>query len=164
MHVLHHCSCLLIPSNQTTSSWSSKYSFTASMTLSLLPKFLPWRLGFSFGKRKKSEGAKSGEYGGRGRTLKPHSVAAAMATCEQVHYPARAERLKSIFLSSSSQSPDTATSVLLHNMHHLSCDLPQDNHPWLLPDYPKRGHHPPCWRNSLKLLRREWARMLTLQV
>ena len=52
-----------------------------------------------------------------------------LATCEQVHYSSRAERLESTFLSSSSQSPNVAASVLLHNMHRLSCDLPQDNQP-----------------------------------
>ena len=61
-----------------------------------------------------------------------------LATCEQVHYPARAERLEStfplLFLTISWRS----RLVLLHNMHRLSCDLPQDNQPWLLPDYPKR--------------------------
>ena len=58
-----------------------KYLFTASMTPSLLMKFLPRRLFFSFGNREKSERAKSGEYRGCGRTSKWHSVAAAIAIC-----------------------------------------------------------------------------------
>ena len=37
--------------------------------------------------------------------------------------------------------------VLLHNMHHLSCYLPQDN-PLTTPK--DRDHHLPCWRNFLK--------------
>ena len=53
------------------------------------------------------------------------SVAAVMATCDvyATHCPARAERLESIFLSSVLQFPSANASILLHNMHHLSCDL-----------------------------------------
>ena len=36
---------------------------------------------------------------------------------------------ESTFLFFSSQSSGAAALVLLHNMHHLSCDLPQDNPP-----------------------------------
>ena len=47
--------------------------------------------------------------------------------CGLVHYLARAEHLESTFLFFFLQSPDAAALVLLHNMHHLSCDLPQDS-------------------------------------
>ena len=46
-----------------------------------------------------------------------------------VHYLARAEHLESIILFLSSQSLDAVALVVLHNMHHLSCDLPQHNPP-----------------------------------
>ena len=47
-----------------------------------------------------------------------------------LHYLARAEHLQSHFLFFSSQYPDAAALVLLHSIHHLSWDLPQDNLPW----------------------------------
>ena len=47
--------------------------------------------------------------------------------CGLVHYIARAEHFESTFLFFSSQSANAATIVLLHNMHHLSCELPQNN-------------------------------------
>ena len=46
---------------------------------SLPPNFLPQSLFLRFGNRKKSERPNSEEYGGRGRTLKLHLVAAAIA-------------------------------------------------------------------------------------
>ena len=50
-----------------------------------------------------------------------------LAMCEQAHCHARAEHLESIFLSFFLQFPGTGAAILLHNMHHLSCDLVQDN-------------------------------------
>ena len=49
--------------------------------------------------------------------------------CGLVHYLARAEHLDSTFLIFSSQSPAATALVLLHTMHHISCNLLQDNPP-----------------------------------
>ena len=59
------------------------------------------------------------------------------------------------------QFPGVAASIRLHNMHHLSCDLAQDNH-WL--SQKDWGHHLPWWMIPLKFLRRGWARVLPLFV
>ena len=48
-----------------------------------------------------------------------------LATYEHAQRPAKAEHLKSIFLSSVLQFPGASASILLHN--HLLCDLVQDN-------------------------------------
>ena len=50
-----------------------------------------------------------------------------LAMCEQARCPASAEHLESIFPSFFLQFPGTSAAILLHNMHHLSCDLIQDN-------------------------------------
>ena len=79
MHFLHRCLFLLISPKQKS---SPKYSFMASMTPSLLPKFLTTKVIFQLWGQREIRGAKSGEYRGWGRTSKPHSVAAAIATCD----------------------------------------------------------------------------------
>ena len=43
-----------------------------------------------------------------------------------MHYVAKAEHLKSSFLFFSSQSLNAVALVLLHNVHRLSCEIPQD--------------------------------------
>ena len=96
------------------------------MTLSFLPKFLPRR----FVSALETDGSQKGlhlentvpEEGLRSciQSKQPWQL----ATCEQGHYPARADNHESPFLSSSSQSPDAAASARLHNMHRLSCGLP----------------------------------------
>ena len=81
------------------------------------------KLIFSFGNRWKSQGAKSGEYWGWRRNSKPHSVAATMATCDVWAGALTCKRGKPRG-NFSLQSYDAAASVLLHNMHRLSWDLP----------------------------------------
>ena len=108
-------------------------------TFSVL-KFLPQRLVFSFGNRWKSGDAKLENKGDKEELSSCIQLQQPwqLGTSEQVHYPARAEWLKSTFFTSSLQSPDPTASVLLHNIYCLNCNHPQDNQPWLLPDYPER--------------------------
>ena len=56
------------------------------------------------------------------------------------------EQQESVFLACIVQFPGVATSIRLHYMHRLSCDLAKDNHSWSPLDYPKR------LRPSLSLL------------
>ena len=96
---------------------------------SLLPKFLSGRLVFRFGNRQKSEGAKSRGYGDEERpwicikSQQPEQL----ERSGLVHYLARAQHLELTFHFFYLQG-------LLHNIHHLSFDLPQDLTmitPWL---------------------------------
>ena len=110
--------------------------------------------------------AKSGEYGGWGRTSKPHSVAAAIATCD----------VWAGALSCKSRTPRVNFPLLfLHNLltqpPHFFCIictvyratfLKIINHDYSLIIPKDRGHHLPCWRNSLKFLKEGWARVLPL--
>ena len=80
-----------------------------------------------------------------------------LVTCGQRRCPARAEHLESGFLASFLRFPGVATSISLHNIHSLSCDIAKDNQPWSPLAIPNDwGHHP------LKFLRRRRARVLPL--
>ena len=50
-----------------------------------------------------------------------------LVTCQQGCCPARAEHCDTVFFVSFMQFPGVATSIHLHNMHRLTCDLAQDN-------------------------------------
>ena len=147
MHFLYHCSTFLIPPKKS-SSWSPKYSFTYciydTFTASKIPTTkLSEQIEYKKGLNLENMGDEEG-LGSRIQSQQQWDP----VTCEQVHYPARAECLESTFHSSSSQSPDTAASVLPYNMPRLSCDLPQDNQP-VLCDYPKKRSPSPSLLKKL---------------
>ena len=62
--------------------------------------------------------------------------------------PARTEHLESVILAPFLWFPSISASIRLHNMHHLSCALAQDNQSWSPLDYPKRMRPSPSLLNE----------------
>ena len=144
MHILHRCFSLLIP---------LKHSFTASMTHSLLPEFLPLGLFPAFGtdssqKELNLENMRD-EEGFRSRILLQQAWH--LATCEQGA------------LSRKNRTPGVNFPLLFLTISWRSCFfcivcivyhaifLKTANHVYSLITPKDRGHHISCWRNSNNL-------------
>ena len=76
MHIVELCSSIVIPSRTKMASYSS----TVHLTLSFFLKWRPRRRDMSLGNRKRSNGSKSGEYGGLHSNSKLQLDASATAT------------------------------------------------------------------------------------
>ena len=98
-----------------------KYSFTDSMTPSLLPYCVPRRWEHIEARRNHIKRIWGIEEGFQIHIQSQQSWQLVM--CGQGHCPARIEHRESVFLANFLWFPGVAASICLHNMHRLSCDL-----------------------------------------